>query len=72
MCDKQLTVSDLTALIQDREETRAELQLLALRAYEQWRELEAKIRELEERLDHCYGEISVARAGTLAVMLRHS
>jgi BMFP domain-containing protein YqiC len=46
-----VTVSDLTQLIEAREETRAELRLLAIRAYEHWLELEAKIEELEHRLD---------------------
>lgn len=46
-----VTVSDLTQLIEAREETRAELRLLAIRAYEHWLELESKIEELEHRLD---------------------
>lgn len=46
-----VTVSDLTQLIEAREETRAELRLLAIRAYEHWLELESKIEELENRLD---------------------
>jgi hypothetical protein len=50
MKDKQLTVSDVSRLIAEREETRAELQLLSLEAWEHWRDLEAKLRELEHRL----------------------
>lgn len=50
MKDKELTVSDLSRWIAEREETRAELHLLALEAWEHWRELEAKLRELEDRL----------------------
>lgn len=52
MSSKQcVTVSDLSQLIEAREETRAELRLLAIRAYEHWLELESKIEELEHRLD---------------------
>jgi hypothetical protein len=52
MSSKQcVTVSDLSQLIEAREETRAELRLLAIRAYEHWLELECKIEELEHRLD---------------------
>lgn len=51
MSDKQITVSDLSALIAAREETRAELHDLALEAFEQWRSLEAKLRDLEQRFD---------------------
>jgi BMFP domain-containing protein YqiC len=50
MEDLQLTVSDLSQLIADREEIRAELRLLALEAFERWQELEARVNELEERL----------------------
>jgi hypothetical protein len=46
-----VTVFDLTRLIEAREETRAELRLLAIRAYEHWLELESKIEELERRLE---------------------
>lgn len=52
MSSKQgVTVSDLAQLIEAREETRAELRLLAIRAYEHWLELESRIEELEQRLD---------------------
>jgi BMFP domain-containing protein YqiC len=51
MKEKQLTVADLSQLIAAREEIRAELHLLALDARERWRALEAKLHELEERLD---------------------
>jgi hypothetical protein len=54
----QVTVSDLSALIQAREDTRAELQLLALQAYEHWRDLDAKIQQLEDRFEHSYEELS--------------
>ena len=50
MKHKQLTVSDLSQLIAAREETRAELRLLSLDAWERWRTIEAKLRELEGRL----------------------
>jgi hypothetical protein len=50
MKDKQLTVSDLSQLIAAREETRAELHLLALEAWQHWRELEAKLEQLEAHL----------------------
>jgi BMFP domain-containing protein YqiC len=46
-----VTVSDLSQLIEAREDTRAELRLLAIRAYEHWLELESKIEALEHRLD---------------------
>lgn len=46
-----ITVSDLTELIAAREETRAELRLLAISAYDHWLELEARIEQLEQRLD---------------------
>ncbi|MDF3069584.1 MAG: hypothetical protein K0R38_5185 [Polyangiaceae bacterium] len=49
--ENQVTVSDLTQLIQTREETRAELRLLAIRAYEHWLEVESRIEALESRLD---------------------
>jgi len=48
---EQVTVSDLSELIEAREETRAELRLLAIRAYEHWLDLESKIEALEQRLD---------------------
>lgn len=48
---QQVTVSDLSELIEAREETRAELRLLAIRAYEHWLDLESKIEALEQRLD---------------------
>lgn len=47
---KELTVSDLSQLIAAREETRAELHLLSLAAWEHWRDIEARLRELEDRL----------------------
>jgi hypothetical protein len=50
MKDEQITVSDLALLIAAREETRAELHLLSLEAWEHWREIEAKLQELEDRL----------------------
>jgi hypothetical protein len=61
MADKELTVSDLSQLIAAREETRAELHLLSLEAWEHWRELEAKLHELEERL--CRGLDGEQRSG---------
>lgn len=64
MLKKQITVSDLAALIQAREDTRAELQQLTLCAFEHWRELDAKIKELEERFAHSYDDFTQAREGT--------
>ena len=58
MPQKPVTVSDLAALIHEREETRAELHLLAVRAYEQWCELEAKLEQLEERMNRSCHELS--------------
>lgn len=49
--EHQVTVSELAQLIEARQETRAELRLLAIRAYEHWLQLEARIEELEQRLD---------------------
>ncbi len=46
-----VSVTDVANLIQAREETRSELRLLAIRAYEHWLELEARIEALELRLD---------------------
>jgi hypothetical protein len=51
MSKATVTVSDLSQLIEAREDTRAELRLLAIRAYEHWLELESKIEQLEHRLD---------------------
>lgn len=51
MKHNEVTVSDLSALIAAREETRAALQVLALEAYEHWQMLESRIHELELRLD---------------------
>lgn len=50
----EVTVSELSQLIEAREETRAELRLLAIRAYEHWLELESRIEELETRLDSAH------------------
>jgi hypothetical protein len=50
MKHKELTVSDLSQLIAAREETRAELHQLSLEAWEHWRDIEAKLHELEDRL----------------------
>jgi len=61
MSKKQITVSDLAALIEAREETRAELQQLTLCAFEHWRELDAKIKDLEERFAHSYDDFAEAR-----------
>ncbi|RYZ02420.1 MAG: hypothetical protein EOO73_31895 [Myxococcales bacterium] len=52
--ESPVTVSDLTQLIQARAETRAELRLLAIKAYEHWLELERRIEELESRLDAAF------------------
>lgn len=68
MSKMHVTVSDLTALIQAREETRVELQLLALRAYEQWLELEARIRQLEERFEHSYTDLSETRESGVSLV----
>lgn len=51
MKDKRLTVSDLSQLIAAREETRAELHLLSLEARQHWHDIEARLHELEHRLD---------------------
>ena len=61
MSKNAVTVSDLAALIHAKEETRAELHLLAVRAYEQWFALEAKLIELEQRLDHSRNDLSQAQ-----------
>jgi len=65
MSNKQVTVSDVAALIHAREETRAELHLLAVRAYEQWCELEAKLEQLEQRMAYSQHEISELSAGVV-------
>jgi hypothetical protein len=52
MNNNELTVSDLSQLIAAREETRAELQLLSLEAWEHWRDIEARLQALEDRLCH--------------------
>jgi len=70
MAKTQVTVSDLSALIEAREETRAELQPLAQQAYEQWRDLKARIQQLEERLEHSYDDLSQARATAVVVTSR--
>lgn len=51
MANKPMTVSDVAELIRCREELRAELHALALRAYDHWCELEARLDALEARLD---------------------
>ena len=61
MKEKQLTVSDLSSLIAARADTCAELQLLALEAYEHWRQLESKLHELEHRVAHACDDISEVR-----------
>lgn len=61
MKDKHVTVSDVSALIAEREETRAELHLLTLEAYEHWRALESKLHALEARFNLSCGEISEVR-----------
>lgn len=61
MTREPVTVSDLAALIAAREETRAELQLLAVRAYEQWLDLQGQIRELEQRFDHTITQLAFER-----------
>jgi hypothetical protein len=48
---QQVTVSELMRMIEAHEEMRAELRLLAIRAYEHWLELEAKLEQLEHRLE---------------------
>lgn len=48
---QQVTVSELMRMIEAHEEMRAELRLIAIRAYEHWLELEAKIEQLERRLE---------------------
>ncbi len=58
MSNKLVTVSDLAALIHAREETRAELHLLAVRAYDQWCELEARLEQLEQRMSRSQQELS--------------
>jgi hypothetical protein len=58
---KDLTVGDLAALIESREEVRAELTLLAMRAHEQCCELEGRILELERRLDQSFDDITSVR-----------
>ena len=65
MKNNELTVADLSRLIAAREETRAELHLLALEAWEHWRELEAKLRELEDRL--CRGPDGQQHSGVHAI-----
>lgn len=61
MTTKQLTVGDLAALIQSREEVRAELTLLAVRAHEQCCEIESRLLELERRLDQSFEDITCVR-----------
>jgi BMFP domain-containing protein YqiC len=60
--ENEVTVSDLSQLIEAREETRAELRLLAIRAYEHWLELESRIEELETRLDTAHKSDTQLRA----------
>jgi BMFP domain-containing protein YqiC len=47
----EVTAFGPTQVTVANEQTRAELRLLAIRAYEHWLELEAKIEALETRLD---------------------
>ena len=56
-----MTVGDLAALIEAREEVREELHELALRAHQQCCELEARLHALEQRLDHSYDDITSVR-----------
>lgn len=58
MSKKLVTVTDLAALIHAREEIRAELRSLAVHAYEQWCELEARLELLEERMDRSCCELT--------------
>lgn len=68
MPQKPITVSDLAALIHAREETRAELHLLAVRAYEQWCELEAKLEQLEARMNRSCNQLSDPAVGGLSAL----
>jgi hypothetical protein len=58
---KDLTVGDLAALIESREEMRAELTLLAVRAHDQCCELEERLQALERRLDQSFEDITRVR-----------
>jgi hypothetical protein len=61
LTNQPVTVGDLAALIEAREEVREELHELSLRAHQQCCELEARLQELEQRLDHSYDDISSVR-----------
>lgn len=54
MSQKSVTVSEVSALIEEREHSRAQL----LKAYEHWCELEARIVELSRRMDALNGAAS--------------
>lgn len=69
MKDKELTVAGLSRMIAARADTYAELQALAFEAYERWRELEAKLHELEHRVAHAYDAISEVRLRVAPVHL---
>jgi len=62
-----MTVSDVAELIRERAELRAEMRALAARAFDQWREIDARLEELEERMNSHFEHVFEPRAEMVSV-----